>query len=328
MHNTRPCYSAAVPISTPNNKLLRGFRSVLAVVVFVGVAVALWRLAGRWDGRSVQIHWLPVVVSIGVLTLANYFQALAWKYLLEQMAGKVVPFRQVFSVFMAGQLARYTPGKVALPMVRIAGAPKLGLSARLIAASVGIEVGTWLGVGALVGFGTLLINLGPFENIPGISRTLLLAGLGATLLGFAVALGVDRNRFPAWLQKLLRTEGQGPFVSWRVVAMQLISWVGWWLLGILAPLSVGAPLADAVQMSPVFIVAPILGFLAIVAPGGLGVRETVISYALAPHIGASAALAAAVLARATAILSEIIGWVLGIVWERRQLRLEGATRPR
>lgn len=290
--------------------------------MFVGVALALVRITQRWDGRSIQVRWAPIGLSIAVLTLANYFQALAWKYLLERMAGKPVPLQASFSIFMAGQLARYTPGKVALPMVRIAGAPKLGCSARLIAASVGLEVGTWLGVGTLVGLVSLLFNLGPFQNVPGISRALLYSGLGATLLGFAVALGVDRNRFPARLLKLLHAEGVGPFVSGRVVSMQLVSWFGWWLLGVLAPLSVGASMENALRLSPVFVVAPIVGFLAVVAPGGLGVRETVISYALAPQLGASAALAAAVLARATAITSEIIGWALGLAWGRLQARAE------
>lgn len=292
----------------------------------MGVVVALWRVAQHWDTRSIHLRWLPVCLSIAVLSLANYFQALAWKYLLERMAGKHVPIQASFSVFMAGQLARYTPGKVALPMVRIAGAPKLGLPARLIAASVGIEVGTWLGVGALVGFAAMLLHFGPFGDVAGLNRSLLWCGLVATLFGFAVALSVDRNRFPAWFRTLLHAEGRGPFVSGRVVTMQFISWVGWWLLGILAPLSVGASMADAARLSPVFIVAPILGFLAIVAPGGLGVRETVISYALAPHLGASAAFAAAILARATAIASEIIDWALGFAWERTQVQSEAARR--
>ena len=308
-------------------RLLRWFRLGLAGVVLVGVSLALVRIAERWDGRSIQVHWVPIGLSVGVLTLANYFQALAWKYLLERMAGKPVPLQPSFSVFMAGQLARYTPGKVALPMVRIAGAPKLGLSPRLIAASVGLEVGTWLGVGTLVGFASLLFNLGPFRNVPGISRPLLYCGLGATFLGFAVALGVDRNRLPASLLRLLHAEGQGAFVSIRVVSMQLVSWFGWWLLGVLAPLSVGASLDYAIRLSPVFIVAPIVGFLAVVAPGGLGVRETVISYALAPQLGASAALAAAVLARATAIASEIIGWALGLAWGRLHARAAAASHP-
>ena len=98
--------------------------------------------------------------------------------------------------------------------------------------------------------------------------------------------------------------------------MQLLAWSGWWVLGILIPLAVGSTLEVAAGQAVIFLVAPIIGFLALVAPGGLGVRETIISYALAPQIGASAALAAAVLARAAALASELAGWLIAVIWER------------
>jgi hypothetical protein len=102
-----------------------------------------------------------------------------------------------------------------------------------------------------------------------------------------------------------------------MLGMQLLAWSGWWVLGLLVPLAVGSPLDVAVRYAVIFLLAPIIGFLALVAPGGLGVRETVISYALAPQIGASAALAAAVLARAAALASELAGWLITVIWERQ-----------
>ena len=79
----------------------------------------------------------------------------------------------------------------------------------------------------------------------------------------------------------------------------------------------GSSLDVALGQAVIFLLAPIIGFLALVAPGGLGVRETVISYALAPQVGASTALAAAVLARAAALVSELAGWLIAVLWERR-----------
>jgi uncharacterized membrane protein YbhN (UPF0104 family) len=58
-----------------------------------------------------------------------------------------------------------------------------------------------------------------------------------------------------------------------------------------------------------FLLAPIAGFLAIVAPAGVGVREAVLCFALAPALGDSKALAVALLARATYVASEIITWM-------------------
>lgn len=265
-----------------------------------------------------RVRLWPVLLSVAALSVANFFQALAWLYLLERMAGKVVPTRPLMTIFMAGQLARYTPGKVGLPMVRIAGATRLGVSTRLIAASVGIEVAAWLAVGSLVGFVALLCNPTSAQIVPGLSRAMTWLGLFTVAVGLAAALLLDRNRFPTWMLQLLHAQGEGPFVSLRVIAMQLLAWSGWWCLGCLIPIAVGGSASNAVEQAPVFILAPILGFLALVAPGGLGVRETVISYALAPHVGAAAAIAAAVLARAAALGSEVAAWLIAVAWERRR----------
>jgi len=319
-----PCYSAAVPDPASRARTLRWLRSVLGIVVFAGVAFALVRILKHWDANAVEIHWAPFWISVAVLLLSNFLQALGWKFLLERMAAKIVPLRPCLRVYMAGQLARYTPGKVALPMVRVAGAPKVGLSPRLMAASVGIEVGTWLGVGTFVGFAALLYNVERLPAIPGLTRDVLWLGMVLVTMGIVAALGVERNRFPTWLLRFMRAEGRGPFVSLRVLVVQVLSWIGWWLLGILAPVAAGSSVADALPMSPIFIVAPILGFLALVAPGGLGVREAIISYALSPYVGPSVAIAAAALARGAAIVSEITGWAIAVLLDRTAKQPEAA----
>jgi glycosyltransferase 2 family protein len=306
-----------VPKPSASSRIHRSLRVVLGVVVFVGVALALRQILRQWDGGAVHVRLVPVVLSVLVLLVANFLQAFAWLYLLQRMAGKAIPIRPAMTVFMAGQLARYVPGKVGLPMVRIAGAPRIGISANLIAASVGIEVATWLAMGTLVGCVALLCNTSVVPMIPSLSRTLIGSGLAVVTAGLAAALLLDRNQFPKWVLRLLHAEGVGPFVTLRVVAMQLLAWIGWWILGFLVPLSVGVSVTCAMRQAAIFIVAPILGFMAMVAPGGLGVRETVISVVLAPHVGASAALAAAVLARGAALASEVACWVIALVWERR-----------
>lgn len=304
-------------VPSANSRIYRWLRRGLGVVVAAGVILALLRLLRHWDGSEVHVRLLPLALSVAVLLVANVVQALGWKFLLERMAGSTVALRPLLSVFMSGQLARYLPGKVGLPMVRIAGAAKLGVSARLIAASVGIEVAAWIGVGTLVGCTALLCNLSLVSPIPGLDRNWLWLCSILILLGLLAALLLDRNRFPAWMLRVLRAEGQGPFVSLLMISMQLLAWLGWWVLGLLILIALGSSIHVAITQAGIFILAPILGFLAMVAPGGLGVRETAISYALAPHVGASAALSAAVLARAAAIASELLGWLIAVTWERR-----------
>lgn len=302
----------------PNTRLLiaKWFRVALGLLVAVGVLLALAHLGRRWDGREVRLHWWPLTLALVVLVVANVFQGLGWLRLLERMAGRAIDPRPVMTVFMLAQLARYAPGKIGVPMVRIASSAKLGVPPQLVAASVGIDVGTWMGIGAIMACISLLftheLNAGWLRIAP----SWLWLALVLLLLGLAAALLVDRRRFPRFVLRLLRADGSGPFVSPQMVWMQSFSWLGWWVVGLLMPLAVGGGLSSAVSHASIFVIAPIVGFLALVAPGGLGVRETAISYALAPSLGASAALAAALLARGVAIGSELLGWLLAMWWER------------
>lgn len=292
------------------------FRIALGALVASGVLLALGHLSRRWNGREVHLSWGPIALSLVVLVAANVFQGLGWLRLLERMSGKAIAARPVLSVFMLAQLARYAPGKIGVPMVRIAASAKMGVQPQLVAASVGIDVGTWMGLGAIISCVALLSSTSENASWVPVSHTALWLGLAVLLLGLAAALLVDRNRFPRFVLRILRAEGVGPFVSLQMIWMQLLSWVGWWLLGLLMLLAVGGTPAVAVSHASLFVMAPIIGFLALVAPGGLGVRETVISYALAPSLGASSALAAALLARGVAIASELLGWLLALYWER------------
>jgi uncharacterized membrane protein YbhN (UPF0104 family) len=304
------------PSALPSSRYGRWLRLALSVAVGIGVCLALWRLAQRWNSAEVSIHAAPLIVAAGLLVVANVLQAAGWLYLLERMAGRKVPARPALVLFMAGQLARYLPGKLGVPMVRMAGASRIGVSARLVAGSVGIEVLSWMGIGTLVGCAALLLSTAQPLLLLGTPRCWLWICLGVVISFLLASLWVDRRWLPQWVIRLLRAEGQGPMVPAMMLWVQLVSWIGWWATGILLSMGVGASREIAVAQAGVYILAPILGFLALVAPGGLGVRETVISYALAPHIGPSAALTAAMLARAAGMASEILSWALALVLER------------
>lgn len=304
--------------SKARHLLATGFRIALGLLVATGVVLALAHLVRRWDGREVHLSWGPILLSLLVLVAANAFQGLGWLCLLERMSGKKLDVRPVMSVFMLAQLARYAPGKIGVPMIRIAASAKMGVPPQLVAGSVGIDVGTWMGIGALTGCASLLFADNSKAAWVHVAPFWLWVILFTLLMGLLAALLIDRNRFPRFVLRLLRAQGSGPFVSLQMVWMQLFSWLGWWVLGLLMPLSVGSSISFAVTHASVFVLAPIIGFLALVAPGGLGVRETAISYALAPSLGASAALAVALLARGVALASELIGWLLALWWERHK----------
>ena len=297
-----------------NSRLLR---AAIGLVVLGFIVATAWDLALRWQPGTLSLSPLPIIASLGALVAASFVQALGWRALLERMAQHPVPIRPVLSVYMAGQLARYTPGKVALPLVRIAGAGRMGVPGALVASSVGIEVISWITVGTTLGATALLLSGGPMG---GVSERLgpwswIAIALG---LGFVAALSsLDRRRLPAVVLRWIRAEGMGPLLPWRLPLLQAISWAGWLLHGYWLVLGVGAAAPLALSSAGLFVLAPVAGFLALVAPGGLGVREAMLSLSLAPALGAPAALAAAVLSRIASLGADLVAWLIARWLEHR-----------
>jgi len=277
----------------------------LALVFVVYTAVELRR---RWGAGTVEFHWLPTLLSVTPLAGGAVLLAWGWKCLLQSMAGKRVPTWPAIALNLESQLARYAPGKVGVPMIRMAGAPSLGVSGPLAGTSLLIELLSFVAVGGLVA--TLLLKLGA-----GLEAAM--AGLGRWAIPLLIAFGVatllllllDRRRYPGVVRRLMRVEGTGPLVPMVLLPVHLGYWLTWAVHGYFVTRSVGGTHDQAVAAIGFYCLAPIAGFLALVTPGGIGVREAVLSIGLVPSIGPSAALAAAVISRAVSILSDVCVWL-------------------
>ncbi len=306
MNEAQPLAEPGEPATAP---WLLWARRLLLLVVAAFVLVTLRRLGRDFRPADLDLRWSLLLLVTACLVVTNLMQAMAWVRLLNRMAQRELPVPPILLGFMAGQLARYIPsGKVALLVVRTAAIRSLGLSARLVASSIGIEVLSWLTVGMLIGTAALFLTgnhaagLGPFLSTWSLPLAIV------TVIAIAILVTIDRRRFPTWALRTIRAEGEGPLLTLPVLAWQAGSWLGALLQGLLLPLAVGASFAQAWPNIGMFMLAPIAGFLALVAPGGLGVREAVLSFALMPELGASRALGVALLARATFVVSEVISW--------------------
>jgi glycosyltransferase 2 family protein len=295
-------------------------RWLLLVVVALFVLMTLYRLGRSFRADEVVLNWPLLVLTTVSLVITNLMQAMAWVRLLNRMTHRVLAIPPILSGFMAGQLARYIPsGKVALLVVRTAAIAELGLSTRLVASSIGIEVLSWLTVGMLTGTLALGVGGGRASTLGSLLSTWSLGFASLTVLGILALVTVDRRRFPKWALNAIHTSGEGPILSLPVLGWQLGSWGGPVLQGLFLPMAVGTSFSQAWPNVGMFLLAPIAGFLAIVAPGGLGVREAVLSYALAAPLGASRALAVALLARASFVISEVFSYFIAR-WLSRTVR--------
>lgn len=295
-----------------------GWAFVGLALVFVGLLLARQgeSLAGlRADlaafGWRLRPGWLVAALAVGTATL--FLMAGVWVSLFRALGGRCGTMEGV-RVWMTTNLGRYIPGKVwQLSGLAYYMRDRRGAGGVALAAAAAFQV-LVLGTGAAWAAATLGTRaLGPGALLPG-ALVLLLALLvvlrprlvGRVAGGLARRMGETPPR-SAPGRAALWSAGLGLVVAW------LGNGAGLWLLwkgagGTSAP---GLPV-----LSGVFAASYVAGYVVLVAPGGLVVREGAMAGLLAAvagvpiGVGAAVAVLARLWTTATELLALLVAWAL------------------
>jgi uncharacterized membrane protein YbhN (UPF0104 family) len=291
-------------------RIKRWLRPLMLAATAVFVALTAWDLSRRWENKALDVDWLQLTLSLLPVLAGAFIQGIGWILLVERMARTTTPRWPALRLYFESQLARYTPGKVGLPLVRMEGAPAIGLTRRVVGLSVLLEMLSWTATGAALGFLLLRVVGAPEDGVAGLAGKLATPLLAASLALALALVAVDRRHFPEKLRNALGIDGQGPLVPLRLPLLQLAYWGTWALHGYFLARAFGASSADALLTMGFSPLANVLGFVALAAPAGVGVREAVLLAGLSPILGGPAALGAAVLSRIVSLLADITTWLL------------------
>jgi hypothetical protein len=294
----------------------------MGVLAVIFVVVSIWDLKRRWRPGVVHIDYGLAALSMLPLAAGCIFLGLGWIWLLSRMSGVKIPLLPGMAIHLESQAARYTPGKVGLPLVRMLGAERLGTTSRIAGSSVFIEVLCFVATGGVSGFLVLMASGGMLTRITEVLGVVGLVVLLGFVVGLALLLLVDRKYFPRKLRDTLQLDGTGPLVPAGLPFIHAGYWLTWGLHGYLTSRAVHAPVDVSIGSMGFYVLAPVMGFLALAAPGGLGVREAVVSIALSSAIGPAAALYAALLSRGTSVIVDFGVWMAF-----RPLRDIGVRKP-
>ena len=291
----------------------------------VGVDLALLGALdrGEWCLRPALFLASCVVLVVGYL-----WSALLWGRLVRDLGGPRLPVGTSVRVFMVANLGRYVPGKV----WQIAGiaylAQREGVQASVATGAAILGQGIALLGAALIGIGVLFESDELWRNMGWIGRV---AGIGAALiLIVGVVLPPVFLRVVAFWFRLTRTDPPGDVVGsgnagLRWLALYVVNWgiyaTAFWLLY----LSFGE-WRTFLQVGPAFAAAYVVGYIAVFAPAGAGIREGVLVVLLQPIMAREAAVVLAVIARLWTTSVELIpAALLAVGWHRSQDTGEGIT---
>lgn len=298
-------------------KFLRPLMNVLAAVFVAVTAVDLVR---SWDGRAVHLDPLFTLLCLLPVIAGCCIQGLAWILLAERMAGRGTPRLLAFAIYLDSQLARYTPGKIGLPIVRMNGAARIGLPRRLVGASVLIESLCWTATGSVVGFFLLWLGDIPADGVAGLAGRYAFPLLLASLAGVVALVAFDRSYLPAKVRSLLGLDGTGRIAPLRLPLLEIVYWFTWAAHGYFLTLALGADRSGAYDTMGFNPLANVLGFVALAAPAGVGVREAVLIAGYGSVLGTSGALAAAVVSRMASLVADLGVWAFVRFWALRRAR--------
>ena len=281
----------------------------LVRVGFLLLALLLLVLALRENGREAldaarDVGAASALGSLLAVLVGLLASAMVWRALLADL-GTSLALRPALHVFFLGQLGKYVPGSV----FAIAAQMELGRSQGAPRSRVGTA--SLLFMGVLVAAGLLAAAVALPLTSPDALRdyawVLLVLPLGLAVLHPPVL-----TRLVGALLKVLRREPLERPLSRRGVASALgwalVMWAAYgvhlWLL--VRPQETTGR-ADLLLLSlGAYALAWTAGFLFVVAPAGVGVREVALVAALAPVLDEAAALAVAVLSRVLMTLGDLL----------------------
>src|SRR5215207_2227851 len=266
-----------------------------------------WRLEPIWLVLSALIIWL----MYALLIFAWYGMLRSWGQRLDGWSAA--------RIWTVSSLGKYLPGKV----WAVAGMA-------LLSQRAGVPV--WAATGSAVVLQVLAIGTGAV--VAGTAGAQVLesaypgAGLVLGLLVTAAIVCIGLLLWPPFLRQLLGRVAPGALVQQPRaigilvgIAANFVAWLGYgvalWLLarGLLPTSGLGLRLAIAV-----FTASYLAGFLALLAPGGIGVREGVFILLLQGPLGIAAATALAVASRLLLTITELGAAVPFVVFPRKSQR--------
>jgi glycosyltransferase 2 family protein len=305
-----------------HSRWVRWAQWALAVLI---LAFAVRTLVRNWDAlRSQPLVWKVdpawILLSAIVVWLMYGLLIVAWRTMLAAWGQPLGPWTAA-RIWTVSSLGKYLPGKVWAIAGMALMAQQAGVAAWAATGSAVILQVLAIGTGAAVAG---ITGVGALEAARPGTRAALVLLVAASVVAIALLL------WPPMLRRLLRLAAPGSesrpapaagAIVFGIVANS-VAWVGYgtalWLLarGVLpqAPLDLSSAIA-------VFTASYLAGFLALLAPGGLGVREGVFILMLQGSLGIGAATGLAVVSRLLLTVTELGAAVPFLVFPRRRARV-------
>ena len=257
---------------------------------------------------------------IGMICFFAYFflRSFFWQKII-QAKGTEISFKEISYYFGFSEIKRYVPGNIWSFLSRSYFFKQKNVENKVILHSLLIEI-------ELIILCCLALSI-PAIELLGHSNLAYLLSVLSFLLAFLFFIfgAIIFKKLPVknlYLKKIAVVfPNFSPLTNFYLFLISLTAFFFFGLASYFAMVSiVEINIYYISQYISIFIFSLLVGYLSIITPMGLGVREGVITYGLSKFISTSFAGMVAIFARVTFILSEILFLIFIFIWKKNKNR--------
>lgn len=293
-------------------------------------AVLVTLLSGAYFVVALQKHaseipaftWdftFSIVAFVSILLVLLYigFGGLIWWFLLRD-SGCNVPLKKTVAIFSLAQFGKYLPGNIGQHVGRIGLAHRIGVPVTITSRTLFVEI-IW---GTAIAVGLSLISLLFFADAISMDMNLEInPGLivfGAVFLMFLPWLMI---RFiNKYMPKFAKQLGSGATIDSPKLHTAIIAgflfFLCFLILGLILKLQAvyffNVTTGGVFEITCLFSFAWLAGYLMPGAPGGLGVRESMMVLLLSPVFGSGVAVGLGITLRLTTTVGDGVALLIGM----------------
>ena len=313
-----------------HTRLVSWGRWLIAFAVLVFLIKRLSSLLATLEVEAATFQspfWL--IVSLGILMSYRTLLVSPWCTLYGYAAQTPVSFQASWTLFQLSQFGRYLPGKVGQFVWMFSLSRRFGIKKTTALLATCLQLVFQCCSGIIVGFpvlhspeaaSLLQKRLESFQISP--KAGLLMGTLGALTLSIGCVFFYRRRIGEILRCSRTKQTLRGMFSISRVLRLMVSYLLLWGLLGIAFFLFIKSlvpvDLSQFLMLTGIYAIAWGIGFLSFVTPGGLGVREGVLSLLLTIVLPPARAMLVALLSRLWTLSVELLvgGGAFWIYWRK------------
>jgi len=279
-------------------------QAILILAIFYFMAMQVYKNIGSLKDYKWHFNYFYLALSFIILISHDFAVTFVWNYILRKLNAKI-PYIKALKIRTISELARYLPGSIWHLLGRTYYAEKAGIRKIKTLTSIALEIGANVIAGLLL-FVLCLPFFLKMDILMKLIPLLVAIPIGLVLihpkvLNKALNLGLRIMK-----KKSIKLD----FRYMDIAVFIGIYFVLWLVNGVAFFYLVRSiyfiDYSKILFLSGAFAVAWVMGFVSLISPGGLGVREGILSVLLSIYMPLPIAIIISLISRVWAIIVEFL----------------------